>query len=950
MSELRDTRASEQVKVLRARQRERHNSSLQSGYSLMARGEPQIWFTGGMLVVCIAMILGLLTLILVRGLPTFWPTPVNWLVLNDGTQEIGQWQSIRQVPTTVATPEPSSGSSLIADAGRTESFAENRLEPTEQPGTQYYYRTGNFDLTQRHFRWLDEQELTSAGITTPRWALVVERQAWGRLYGLPLQFIRRVPLAQDASVQDPLKILLHALVLSEKFSSGLEDPALERQRLACLQELQFEQAKRLDAELRDSIRQTLVSHQPSSAFRLQILRGDTEEWQPLDSDWAQQSEALVPRPQGMLLTDARVVVQSSFFLLETLQEALAELKLQGAKVQRLKRQISRVDADVSRLRLEVRRAELRAEEKFLPPFETLHPILERQIELQQCLQQLQQLQETPDRPLLAQLNDRLVPLVQQVTDQILPKEQKILEGELLIWLQPVKTQSALIRDAVERYLTGYRQAIVAKTALQRELHAIERSGPLVALDLAVPNSPTLLEGLAAVDATALRDGNLTQPMRDALRTQSVITEAASDAVDVEQLSDSSSLIQFNDTAGERYAMTAIQVTGEGTPATTQVSLLQRKTIGGKEIVRAVAVSRLGLAGKFSVYLDRWREFLWEMPREANSEGGVFPAIWGTIVMTLIMTIAVVPFGVMAALFLREYAGTGVLVSLIRISINNLAGVPSIVYGVFGFSFFCYTLGAFVDGGAKNADIVPWPSAIWFIMLALAAVLGTAAFFASLLAGGPTYAQPWTRRMVSRLGLLLWLTCLGVSALLILKSPFFGGFYAAQLPNPTFGKGGLLWASLTLALLTLPVVIVATEEALAAVPNSLREGSLACGASQWQTILRIVLPHARPGILTGAILAMARGAGEVAPLMLVGALPTAPDLPLDTEFPFLHGSRSFMHLGYQIYSLGFQSQNSEAAVPMVFTCTLLLIAVVALLNLSAIWLRARLKRHAQDNQF
>jgi ABC-type phosphate transport system permease subunit len=151
-------------------------------------------------------------------------------------------------------------------------------------------------------------------------------------------------------------------------------------------------------------------------------------------------------------------------------------------------------------------------------------------------------------------------------------------------------------------------------------------------------------------------------------------------------------------------------------------------------------------------------------------------------------------------------------------------------------------------------------------------------------------------------------------------------------------------------LTLPVVIVATEEALAAVPNSLREGSLACGASKWQTIRRIVLPHARPGILTGAILAMARGAGEVAPLMLVGALPSAPDLPLDTEFPFIHGSRSFMHLGYQIYTLGFQSQNSEASKPMVFTCTLLLIAIVATLNVAAIYLRARLKQRFQGDQF
>jgi phosphate transport system permease protein len=171
-----------------------------------------------------------------------------------------------------------------------------------------------------------------------------------------------------------------------------------------------------------------------------------------------------------------------------------------------------------------------------------------------------------------------------------------------------------------------------------------------------------------------------------------------------------------------------------------------------------------------------------------------------------------------------------------------------------------------------------------------------------------------------------------------------------LPSPTFGSGGILWASLTLALLTLPVVIVATEEALAAVPNSMREGSYACGASKWQTIRRIVLPRALPGIMTGMILAMARGAGEVAPLMLVGAVKLAPELPVDGVFPYLHLSRRFMHLGFHIYDLGFQSLDSESARPMVYTTTLLLITIVALLNVTAIWLRSRLRRRYLVSQF
>lgn len=291
-----------------------------------------------------------------------------------------------------------------------------------------------------------------------------------------------------------------------------------------------------------------------------------------------------------------------------------------------------------------------------------------------------------------------------------------------------------------------------------------------------------------------------------------------------------------------------------------------------EVVRCYAPNRMIAAAKLSLYFSRVGEFLFDNPREANSEGGVFPALWGTLVMTLIMAVAVAPFGVLAALYLREYARPGLLVSVVRIAVNNLAGVPSIVFGVFGLGFFCYILGGTLD------EL----------------------------------------------------------------------FFADQLPNPTLGKGGLLWASLTLALLTLPVVIVATEEAIAAVPRSMREGSVACGASKWQTIRRIVLPRAMPGILTGLILAMARGAGEVAPLMLVGAVKLAPELPLDAQFPFLHPDRSFMHLGFFIYDLGFQSRNSEAAKPMVFTTTLLLIALIGILNLLAMALRARLrKRYALD---
>jgi phosphate transport system permease protein len=171
-----------------------------------------------------------------------------------------------------------------------------------------------------------------------------------------------------------------------------------------------------------------------------------------------------------------------------------------------------------------------------------------------------------------------------------------------------------------------------------------------------------------------------------------------------------------------------------------------------------------------------------------------------------------------------------------------------------------------------------------------------------------------------------------------------------LPTPTYGTGGILWASLTLALLTVPVVIVATEEALAAIPRGLREASLSLGATKFQTLLRVLLPMATPGIITGFVLAMARAAGEVAPLMITGVVKLAPSLPIDGQFPYIHLERKFMHLGFHIYDVGFQSPNVEAAKPMVFITTLLLLSIVVLLCLTAIILRNNMQKRYATKTF
>ncbi len=283
------------------------------------------------------------------------------------------------------------------------------------------------------------------------------------------------------------------------------------------------------------------------------------------------------------------------------------------------------------------------------------------------------------------------------------------------------------------------------------------------------------------------------------------------------------------------------------------------------IVGAYRPNQMGLAGKIGYFFQSAWNFIVDDPREANTEGGVFPAIFGTVLMVLLMSVFVTPLGVVAAVYLKEYAHQGLFIRFVRIAVNNLAGVPSIVYGVFGLGFFVYTLGGGID----------------------------------------------------RL------------------------FFPEALPAPTFGTGGLLWASLTMALLTLPVVIVSTEEGLSRIPRSIREGSLALGATQWETLWRTVLPMASPGIMTGLILAVARAAGEVAPLMLVGVVKLAPALPLDGNAPYLHLERKFMHLGFHIYDVGFQSPNVEAARPLVYATALLLIVVIVLLNLAAIQVRNRL---------
>ncbi len=385
---------------------------------------------------------------------------------------------------------------------------------------------------------------------------------------------------------------------------------------------------------------------------------------------------------------------------------------------------------------------------------------------------------------------------------------------------------------------------------------------------------------------------------------------------------------------------------DGNQLTYRLSSGEERSLKTGNIVFFYEPNRLSFGQKAGVFLHHVKEFVTAEPREANTEGGIFPAIFGTFVMTILLALLVTPFGVIAAIYLREYAAQGLLVRIVRICVNNLAGVPSIVFGVFGLGFFVYGMGSFIDGGAK----VPLPP-MWWALVATAFVLClTVSLIFAVQSPSASSEANRPRSLAARLKPVVATSAVLLGVLTFFQCPYFHGFFNSSLPTPTFGTGGILWASLTLALMTLPVVIVATEEALAAVPRGVREAALACGASKWQTIQRVVLPSALPGVMTGVILAMARGAGEVAPLMITGVVKLAPSLPLDLDAPFIHAERKFMHLGFHIYDLGFQSPDSEAAKPMVFATTLLLILLVVVLNLAAISLRAHLRRKYQASAF
>jgi ABC-type phosphate transport system permease subunit len=789
--------------------------------SLSAHGEPMVWATGGALSLCLFMIIGLLGLVLWQGLSSFWPRPVVNITTTDGQAVMGTQTREESYLYTAPGENPEDGGVWMS----------RRL-----------IRTGNFDISNTHFRWVSAHEVAEE--SKPEWAMVVERYEWGRFYGMPLSSIRR-----QARVRSEQEIHLEQIVeLIDDYQMANAGNIPER--LTEIRNAALESMKELG--LRQSREYLLESPQlPGLKIGFVLQDGQVISSQDYDS--------------ASIIIGTEIRAEGPDAAWDQFREDFDEVHARSLELMQLQKdEIGEINA-----RLESARIQLRS------------LAFEHGSEIETMVKELAREQET-----LFQLSR-----LRTKWDSML-----LVAGEAMTGLE----------GGAEEFRNW------ARTRLDEIDSEIER-----------------LENAQAEGKRRIAEVYGSRVGERAMELLMVQHQAQRDNVRVME--------EIEELREENRGFALLMETAGGV----------EKEIALSDIVRVFPANQLSFLGKTRVYLSRWKEYLTQDPREANSEGGVYPAIIGTVVMTLLMAFAVVPFGVIAALYLREYAKAGAVVSAIRIAINNLAGVPSIVFGVFGLGFFCYLVGGYVDGGPT----IELPKASWFALLGGVVAIGAAGMVLLLVSGRdrPGRTPSKHRKLLRWISIFLWLlSSLGV-VILVATTPFFDGFYRASLPNPTFGKGALIWASFTLALLTLPVVIVATEEALSAVPNSMREGSYACGASKWQTIKRIVLPRAMPGIMTGMILAMARGAGEVAPLMLVGAVKLAPELPIAATPPF-GLNRSFMHLGFHIYDLGFQSQNSEAAKPMVFTTTLLLVTLIAFLNILAVWLRNRLRKKFKGSVF
>jgi ABC-type phosphate transport system permease subunit/ABC-type phosphate transport system auxiliary subunit len=962
------------VPVAMANRPQRRPRRYSQARSMFAHGEPLVWLTGGALVLAMAMILALLALVITLGLATFWPGPLVEVKLRDGRVLLGEVfrQDHFQLNADTLLAEPSEVQQsvveqLVQDAGDLSGLARQLGRKLDRLQAESDDVQARLEQAQAKVARLDRGRVQPEG--------PFDRS----------EMIRRDSLAERVQKARgklaALKQRAAALTSERQSAEQAGDYYQQLPHVDAAAILQAEPRLRL-AGVDALISLAQQADENSTRVRRRMLRTGNFELTNEHFNWVADYQilpegesrpgraTLVERtawgrfygqPRALTVKHSRQISSDETelaTLVDFWQQHEARLPADPAEPSQRGQLLQQLQQDYATQRT-------KATESFAVD-------LTRRLRTGQhlVLQTAAGTQLSADQ--LTAGDDVLVGLVQVDDAELAWQEFQNVHPTVLSWLRQI--------ERLEKHDLGILYASQEAARLRVRQAELDYGVSLQSVAAALIQAESTLSQLrgqadladAVVAAARRRYGDTSeiaaviQQLRDAFRVELQQQQVSQQSL-INSLQESLAAHPAGNQTVQQYLQIERSTADASQRIQKEIQLLKEKaaqyelhlvTSDGKhkslsagDVVRAFQPNRLSRLGAWSVYFSRWREFLSSDPREANSEGGVLPAIWGTIVMTLIMSMAVVPFGVIASLYLREYAKSGTIVSVIRVAINNLAGVPSIVFGVFGLGFFCYIIGAFLDGGPRNAGIEPLPPTRWFVIFCALAASALVAFALAMIS---LRRRSATRSIGQCLcgyaSVVAWLLATSLLVIALFKSPFFGGFYESNLPSPYWGKGGVLWAALTLALMTLPVVIVATEEALSAVPNSMREGSYGCGASKWQTIRRIVLPHALPGIMTGMILAMARGAGEVAPLMLVGAVKLAPELPIDASFPFVHGNRSFMHLGFHIFDVGFQSQNSEAAKPMVYTTTLLLIVIISVLNLLAVRLRGYLRKRFASAEF
>ena len=562
--------------------------SLQSGFSLLARGEPKVWFTGGMLVVCLAMITWLLALILYSGLPSFWPQPVDLLTLNDGSLDVGQIQ----------TREKADRNEVVGD------------------GLRRNYRTGNFDFTGRHYRWIEPQDLSQAGIGRSERALVIERLEDGRLYGLPLTVTENILLPYEIRQQVNQLTETDALL----GSIPVEDAAI-------VVEIREAITNKI-ATLRDSELRKQIDSLPANDAVV-WFQNNSGQWQPTDRLDPNDSVLAIRRKWNNDASISQVLPSKVDFT--------NQLRKQS---KRLKHQISQLDGKLSEMRFDVRRAELETDAAAPLVLDSAHYLLEQQVQLETLPERIANYNELLGRSIDTTLASKATELFASFEATELPAQTAANLQQIDLWKQPAADAPDPIREAIDDYQLGFMEIVRSKRPLEEELERLESQLQTLELAVAVPTNTERVDDVSPESLTKLLDGTIDEDLLQKLNSGA---DELLPQVEVEQLGAHCWLVRAVDVAGQMHLM-AVTDSGYIDGDEAQKNLLKppERAFPISEIVRSVEVNRLSLGQKVGVYLSRWGEFLFDNPREANSEGGVFPAIWGTVVMTLIMTIAVLP--------------------------------------------------------------------------------------------------------------------------------------------------------------------------------------------------------------------------------------------------------------------------------------------------------------------